>query len=195
MRSVIVLCLVLMTGVASADTPDPTCCSTAESDPGCILVTPTGQGPSLADRGVVVTVHVRDNLGNPIAGYPFMDIVLGDNAGFSEISICNNGSVADANTDVAGMTTISGQIAAGGWTQNGMQVYLAGNALIGPPLPIDANSPDLTGDLRVDIVDVGQFAIDFLDPAYQFRTDLDCNGREDLGDVGLLAAHNGELCP
>jgi len=139
-------------------------------------------------------VTVRDANTDPIPGYPFQDIWL-DDAGTGDISLCQGGSTADANTDAAGVTTISGTIAGGGWTQSGMQVYLAGTPLAGPTLAIELNSCDINGDLVVNVGDIGDFAIDFADPDFEFRSDFVPDGVINLADIGELAIHNGERCP
>lgn len=180
-----------LSGLAVAGVPDDTA-STATAAAGTILITPAGTGTTLASVGSTVTVTVSDGV-NPIAGYPFQDVYLDDFVA-GEISLCQGGSVADANTNASGVTTISGAIAGGGFTQNGMQVYLAGTPLAGPALPISAVSCDINGDLKVDLADIGDFAVDF-NGAYNFRSDFVFDGLINLADIGELAIHNGEVCP
>lgn len=183
-----------MASLAMAGIPDETL-STSSSGSGCITITPAGTGPSLASRGLTVTVTVVDANGDPIAGYPFQDVWLGDSVGGVDISLCNGGSAADANTNASGVTTISGIISGGGWTLTGMQVRLAGVPIVGPALLIDMNSADITGDLFVNLADVGEFSIDFNNVVYDFRSDFTCDGFENLADVGELAIANGQICP
>ena len=182
-----------LAGLASAGVPDPTLSSASAAGSGTVLVTPGGTSDTLADKGVTVTVNVVDNTGTPIAGYPFQDVYL-DDAGTGEISLCQGGSVADGNTDASGVTTISGAIAGGGFTQNGMQVYLAGVA-IGSALSIDVNSCDINGDLQINLTDVGSFSSDFTSGVYAFRSDFQFDGIVNLGDIGLFAQKLGETCP
>lgn len=181
-----------LTGLAMAGVPDDTN-STATSGSGTLLIVPSGTGPSLGSLGLTVFVNVRDGANDPIAAYPFQDIWL-DDVGNGDISLCQGGSVADGNTNASGDATISGAIAGGGWTQNGMQVYLAGTPLTGAALNIDVNSVDITGDLKVDIGDIGEFAIDF-NGAYAFRSDFVPDGLINLSDVGELSTKNGDVCP
>jgi hypothetical protein len=182
-----------LTGLAMAGIPDDVE-STATSAGGVALITPAGLGVTLASAGATVSVTVRDANTDPIPGYPFQDIWL-DDAGNGDIALCQGGSVADGNTDANGETTISGTIAGGGWTQSGAQVYLAGTPLAGPTLAIDFNSCDINGDLVVNVGDIGDFAIDFADPDFEFRSDFIPDGVINLADIGELALHNGEVCP
>jgi hypothetical protein len=185
-----------LSGLAAAGIPDDTF-SSAESAGGTILVTPGGLGNTLASQGATITVIVKDVNDVAISAYPFQDIWV-DDIGNGDISLCQGGSVADANTDAAGSTTISGAIAGGGWTQSGLQVYLAGTPVIGGStsgiLAIEVNSCDIGGDLVVNLVDIGDFATDF-GGAYAFRSDFQADGVINLADVGELGIHNGEVCP
>ncbi len=191
---VVAVSMLLVSGLALAGIPDDTLSTASVATAGnTVLITPAGTGQSLAGVGSTVTVTVKDVNGDPIAGYPFQDIYLDDFV-VGEIALCQGGSVADANTDAAGVTTISGAIAGGGFTQNGMQVYLAGTPLAGAALDINVVSCDINGDLIVDIGDIGDFAVDF-NGAYNFRSDFVFDGVIDLSDIGELAIHNAEVCP
>lgn len=181
-----------LSGLATAGVPDAGLSTAVAAGSGTLLITPAGNGNTIGGIGATITVTVVDGTGTPIAGYPFQDIYV-DDSGTAEISLCQGGSVADFNTNAAGVTTISGGVSGGGWTQNGLQVYLAGVA-IGSALGINANSPDITGDLVVNLGDVGQFAIDFTG-GYAFRSDLQFDGVINLGDLGKLAINNSEVCP
>jgi hypothetical protein len=181
-----------LSSLAAAGIPDDTL-STATSAGGTVLVTPAGTGDTLGSKGATISVNVQDVNGVAIAGYPFQDI-WADDIGNGDVALCQGGSVADANTDASGNTTISGAIAGGGSTQAGMKVYLAGTPLAGAALAINVNSPDITGDLKVDLADIGQFATDF-SGAYDFRSDFVADGVINLADVGQLGLHNGEVCP
>jgi hypothetical protein len=181
-----------LAGLASAGVPDAGLSSSSAAGTGTLLITPDGTGDTLASIGAVVTVTVVDGTGTPIAGYPFQDMYL-DDAGTAEISLCQGGSTADGNTNAAGVATISGGISGGGFTQVGLQVYLAGVA-IGTALGINAVSPDINADLQVNLADFGDFGIDFKG-AYAFRSDLDANGSIDLGDFGIFGGNYNTSCP
>jgi uncharacterized membrane protein len=169
--------------------------SSATSAAGFIMITPAGTGPSLGDQGLTISVTILDAGAIPIPNYPFQDIWWGrDGAG--TLSSCPGGCSADANTDASGETTISGAACAGGWALGGLRVFVAGTPIIGTPaLEIEVNSPDLDGNRAVDLADLGDFAIDYHDPTYNFRSDITGDGIEDIADVGEFAIHYGEACP
>ena len=62
-------------------------------------------------------------------------------------------------------------------------------------MPLSVNSPDINGDLVVDLVDLGMFAGDYNNASYDFRSDLTGDGIENLADIGEFAMYNGDECP
>jgi hypothetical protein len=62
-------------------------------------------------------------------------------------------------------------------------------------LLIDVVSPDMNGDLVVNLVDLGSFSEDYANGVYDFRSDLSCDGAEDLRDVSIFSEHYDEACP
>jgi hypothetical protein len=196
-----------MTGLAMAGIPDPNN-STASSPSGCVEIAMDGNGKSLAAAGLTVSVTVVDLNGDPVVGYPFQDVWLGDNTGGTQIQLCNGGSFATGNTNAAGFTTITGSIAGGGTTTSGMQVYLAGVPLNGPALLLDASSPDLIdaagnpgSDLIVGNLDLtavpGGFANLFLNGVYDVVGDFNCDTVENILEVTRFAELflNNVTCP
>jgi hypothetical protein len=192
-----------MTGLAMAGIPDLDN-STATGGPGCVEISVDGSGSSMGAGGVTVTVTVRDGNGDPVVGYPFQDMWMGDDAGGTEITLCNGGSTAAANTNAAGVAFFTGAIAGGGTTNvgagGGMQVYLAGAALNGLTLPLSASNPDLNGDLAVtssgDLFPVpGGFANLYLNPVYDLEDDFNCDGTENLLDVTRFAGQVTAVVP
>ena len=179
--------------VASAMIPDLPG-SNATCEPGALYATPAGTGPTLESIGSTVTVEVLGLDDQPVAGYPFQDVWLDDD-GDGSLNVCVAGALADANTDAEGITTISGSLAAGGWTLDGLRVYLGGTPVTGDVLPIDVNSPDIDGDRTVNVTDVGLFATDYSSGTYSYRSDFDQSGTLDLVDVGIFAGHVGDTCP
>lgn len=184
-----------MAATATAGVPDLTL-STAAGPASTVTVqiTPAGLGGNLGALNATVTVTVLDGNGTAIAGYPFQDMTLND-IGNGDLNICPGGSTADANTDASGQSTFSGNIAGGGFTQAGLQVYLGGSPLNGAALNIDVNSADINGDRRVDIADVGEFASDFQSGGVVFRSNFVFDGQLSIADVGEFATHIGETCP
>jgi hypothetical protein len=146
----------------------------AVTDPVCILIVPDGSGMAFAEArtsdGAVVdaTVHVQvvgvDEFGplGPACQYPREDIWLepeGDGPGGCEFA---HVAVADAPTDQDGWTMFSMAPRAGGWSRADVTVVVGGIPATGSPyylpsLPIYFNSPDLDGDLQVDLSDVVVF--------------------------------------
>jgi hypothetical protein len=190
------LCLLLLFSSApraEAVIPDPSKCY-ATSNAGCILITPAGNGPTLASQDLTVTVMVIDPAGYPIPAFPFQDIWLNDDPS-GDVIMCNGGNFADANTDANGETTISAAMAGGGSTQTGMRVYVMGMPIATELLPIEVVSPDIFPDLVVNLADLDALATDYQNDVYDFRSDLSCDGEEDLRDIALFALHYGEACP
>lgn len=197
--SLILIVLFFSSPASAADLPIPDLGSSwVQVDPGQFVITPAGNGPSLADRGVVVQLWLRDNFDQPVAHYPAEDIWLYD-SGTADLSLCQGGSIADADTDAEGYTTISHSIAGGGWTQSGLSCYVSGNPIAQTPrgsdyiLDLEVNSPDLNGDRTVDLSDISIFAEDV--ESYAFRSDFNFDGKVDLSDISLFSSWVGEDCP
>ena len=184
---VAILALPISAATTRANTPDPLH-STATCSPSALHIAPDGTGPSLADVGATITVTVIMVDDVPVPGYPFQDIWVSGDASNS-VRVCQGGSVADGNTNIDGVTTISGAIAGGGSSQNGLRLYLAGAVLDGVTLPIRVNSPDYNGDLSINMLDLGDFAADYLNSSYDFTGDFNHDGVEDLVDLGIFTEH------
>lgn len=186
----------MILGLSTANAGVPSTVQSTASGPTTatqILITPAGLGDILGGvPGGTVTVTVRDADGNPIAGYPFQDMTL-DDIGNGDLNICPGGSVADANTNASGVSTFTGAIAGGGFSQAGVQVYLGGNPLAGAALPFEVNSPDITGDRVVNVQDLGQFSTDF--GSNTFKSDFSGDGVVNLSDVGIFSVAFLEVCP
>jgi len=190
-----------LAGLAMAGVPDAGK-SVAYTNGGVATITPGGAAPSLASYNVVVTVTVRDGNNLPIPAFPAQDIWLDDN-GSTDINLCQSGGTADAATDAAGFTTITGVLRGGGHTQGGCAVYVSGVAVEGPggtpgvpkSLPVDINSPDITGDRIVELADITAFSGDLTPPSNAFRSDFTHNGIVDLPDISLFSGWIGDSCP
>jgi hypothetical protein len=107
---------------------------------------------------------------------------------------------ADRVTDANGSTEFTGVIAGGGWSAGGGSVgewtaLQVDGGVIPPRVDLAYVSPDINGDLRVDLADVAEFALDFHTPQLEFRSDFNADGIENLSDIGILAVHLGEACP
>ena len=165
-------------------------CPPAESATGDLLITPGGSGSSLAELGLTITVTILEcDGGGGLPGYPADAVHL---VSRGDVKICEGLAIADADTDQDGKTTFSGVLAGGGYGED-LAVALSG-VVQSQLLMIRVNSPDINGDLIVDLVDVGLFAQDFSNGSYDFRSDFSHDGLENLSDVGIFARHIGESC-
>jgi len=158
---------------------------------GVLLITPEGNGDNLEATGMEIRLSIIDCNGDPVAGFPFNDLWLQPSS--PNVSFVTR-FFAAANTNVDGETYWSGRIAGGGWMDTSgadrTRISLAGVEIL-PDLDLSFVSPDLNGDLKVDIVDVATFALDW-NTGWTFRSDLTADGVINLADVGVLAAYLGE---
>lgn len=166
-----------------------------------LYVVPDGSGSTfyearLPDGSQVdARIHVTlvDGAGVPIQFYPYEDIWLDSQD--THLALCAGGSTADGNTDFFGHTSWFNPVQAGGYSQDPTQVIVNGMALICcAGVNLHFNSPDLNGDLSVNLADVGLFAGDFYG-VYRFRSDLAYDGTINLSDVSRLALAVGRSCP
>lgn len=177
-----------------------TCDSCAEvaGGPYCIVVCPAGDGTPLGDVGATITVTITDG-GVPAEGIPPQTFyVFGCNGGL--VTCPGTGGVrADAPTDENGQTTISGAIKGGGY-DSGLGVFTGiipePNICLGEIcVPITVVSPDINGDLQINIVDVSLFAQAFPPQAGNPTADFDCSGTVNIADLAAFAQHLGHVCP
>lgn len=163
---------------------------------------PNGTGSSLTEARTLegpvdatIWIEVNDGAGVSIANYPAEDIWLEPAGMFSP---CTSGTIADYNTDPWGWTSWQNPLRAGGWTEGYTWVVVNGNAVHPNGLPENTilrhNSPDINGDLQVDLVDLALFAIDYTGD-YSFRSDLYYDGIMTLQDLALFAIGYNAVCP
>ena len=62
-------------------------------------------------------------------------------------------------------------------------------------LPLLVNSPDLNGDLTVNLQDVALFAEDFFSAPYELRSDLHFDRVINLSDLSVMTGKVGKTCP
>lgn len=169
------------------------------TDPVSLFVVPDGSGSPLTEAmpgygGTVnATIHVRllDYSGNPIVGFPAEDMWLESLDG--GLVFCPLGTMADGPTDLYGLATWTGPLRGGGFSEAVCLVMINGSALF-QSLPLHFNSPDLNGDLVVNLADVGPFAVDFFG-FYRYRSDFYFDGMLNLMDLGRMAAAMQASCP
>ena len=151
---------------------------------------------AIAPGGAVVdatiTVTLLDPIGDPIVNYPAVDVWLETSGG--GLAACLGGTWADHPTDAYGMTTFSHPLAAGGCTAGETaEVYVAGAPLVhGSNLPLEFRSPDLDGDLDVDLSDITAFTQ--MLGAYDTCGDFNIDGVIDLADITRTAQGIGDTC-
>ena len=144
---------------------------------------------------VDATLRVRltdPNTGVSLSNFPREDIRLIAPG----VSGCEGGVPADADTDVNGETTFVLPLRAGGNTgAGGLEIAVRDvpSLTVVGASDLRMNSPDINGDLVVDLADVGTFAADF-GGAYAYRSDFVWDGVIDLRDIGALAPTLGVAC-
>jgi hypothetical protein len=175
----------------AADFPSHELSTATVTGVGTLLITPGRTGETLGDMGLTVTVTLLDPAGRPWPNYPAEDVWL-DSQAPGDVALCINGSIGDSASDANGTMLFTAAIAGGGSTDQ-INVYVVNTPLIGPPLPIAFNSPDINGDLVVDLSDFGLFGQDFRTDA--FRSDLVYDGVVDLADFSRFGTSFGERCP
>lgn len=194
MRFVLLLSLLCISAPAIAGIPCEELRGYTEGGYRVALISPAGIAPSLAEQGIVIHVEIMDCTPAPIVNFPAQDIWV-DDMGTGEISLCPGGSIADANTDEYGHTTISGPIYGGGHSEGGTLVWVNGLPADGAgPMPLNFVSPDIDGDLDVDLYDFTIFGMDYGKSGVA-RSDLVPDGIISLYDFSAFGQYYGESCP
>jgi len=184
--------------------PGQACSTTAwvNGGPYCVTACPQGDGEDFADAGAQITVVVKDNTGTPVPGIPASDFwLIGCN---DALVLCGGaGSIdADSASNASGVTTISGDVAAGG-CDSGVQVVVQGIVIRDPAdcvgllcLPINVISVDYNADLVVNLVDFSIFGPAFPSPPQTYDTCLDynCDGVINLVDFSIFGGHFLHQC-
>jgi hypothetical protein len=160
----------------------------------------TGLGECYTTGGVaidaIITLTLLDSNADPIYLYPACDMWLETSLG--GLKLCPGGSCADGGTDHDGVTRFSNPLFGGGYSDplagERCIVIINGEALASPGFDIQFNSPDINGDLVVNLTDVVIFASDYYG-AYEYRSDFYFDGFVNLSDIVLLAQGMGAECP
>lgn len=188
-------CLIFTGGLCS----NVTCTATG---PGAAAVSvfsiPDGSGAPLSAAstfgGAPVNATITVNLGS--AGIPAVDVWLETTLG--GLVSCTNGTIADGPTSGSGVATFSNPVRAGGHTNpaGGERTIVVYN---GSPVPgqeynMQFNSPDLDGDLVVNLVDVAIFSADYFGSSV-YRSDFKWDGVYNLNDIALFAPGLSKTCP
>lgn len=147
-----------------------------------------------------ITLTLIDAGSNPVSGYPPEDIWLDIlNPSPGTWIPCPAGTIADGPTNELGQTTFSNSLRAGG-PGSGARIMIG--TWPTPEFPIEFpggdlfhfNSPDINGDLAVNLTDIAIFAGDFFG-VYNYRSDYFWDGILNLSDIALIAQGYGAHCP
>jgi hypothetical protein len=204
------LILLGLTAMANAQVPDPDLCSatSANSEPVSILVRPDDGGWSFTEAmlfggartDATITLTLLDGAGDPVVNFPAEGSWLETGClEFDCLFVCGAGSISDGSTNMLGQTTFSNPLRAGGTGANST-IMIDTVPLPESPLEFPGgdqfhfNSPDISGDLVVNLSDVALFAADFYG-AYNYRSDFYWDGVVNLQDLALLAQGIGASCP
>jgi len=145
------------------------------------------------------TLHIQFSYGGEfIEGFPAEDIWLESWDGL--LIPCNGGTTVDQDTDAVGATFWAAPLRAGGHCDAGtgdrLLIKVNGDvALDGILHDFSLNSPDINGDLLVNLADIGAFSTDYYSGLNPYRSDFRWDGAVNLGDIGILAQAMGAACP
>jgi hypothetical protein len=197
----LVFALALIAVPALANIPFPDLCvlnNPAGSDGAVLFVTPDGGGEPFTNArlagGVPVdatlTLTVVNSEGDPIANYPASDIwLVTTGGGLVTCSLAHPGSATDAN----GQTQWIDTLFAGGNSLGEEAQAIIGNQAVPNTAAVQFVSPDISGDLAVNLTDITVFtqAIGVYNPVADFNND----GVVNLTDITLMAQSIGAGCP
>lgn len=168
-----------------------------------LFVLPDGSGRTLDQvfvlngGGAVTDATIHITVIHPyqgaMPGFPAEDVWLEGASG--GLAVCGGDRfTADGPADAEARMTISGSPRAGGWDAQGLRLFFAGAAWIGPDLPIVVNSADIDGDGRVNLTDTGFFANDLFFGPYSLRSDFNGDWVINLTDAGMMIDGIGRSC-
>lgn len=175
------------------------------SEPAVMFNVPSGSGSAFTEARVLegqvdatITLCLVDGAGVPISDYPAEDLCLFClDWGYppSPLPTCSNGAIADSPTDALGMTTWVNPLRSGGYGNRGTKVLVGGNPLLSGDLNLYHNSPDIDGDLVVNLNDVAMFTVAYFSQyGFDFVIDFHYDGVINLLDVALMAQSIGAYC-
>jgi hypothetical protein len=205
MKATIIFIAVVLAVPAQADWGvDPWLSSAWLEYPGSetvsLFVRPDGggrqftQAMTVSGNTVDATVHLEiyNYSGVPMVDYPAEDMWL--EVADGGLVPCALGACADAATDQDGQTSWVAPLRAGGSSESDCFVVINGDILYGSNLNLHFNSPDLNGDLVVNLADVGLFAEDFFS-YYHYRSDFYCDQVLNIADLSMMAQALSATCP
>ncbi|MFO7610722.1 MAG: hypothetical protein R6X35_16300 [Candidatus Krumholzibacteriia bacterium] len=191
---------------AAADgLPDFNLSTVTIATPGPIMlrVHPDGSGPPFTEAfqlpgnrvDATVTLVLRDAMLMPIWNFPAEDIWMQAVSGGLVACGGHAGLIPDRNTDQSGTTMWVAPPRAGGHTTGRTLVYVNGVPLTSTAgFELRFTSPDLNGDLAVNLSDGGLFTQDLFG-TYAERSDLNWDGVINISDAGFMTGAMGTHCP
>lgn len=201
---VAVCCIVMFNGTANAGIIDP-CVSYwelhASVTPCPLFVCPQGDTDSFLDQGWWIWICVLDINAVPVPNVPASDFWLIDCDPLKDAALCGGSasSGADSNSNSAGMTTMSQGGLTGGGCADGMALVIQGfvvkdsltNCSTDECGAIALRSPDINGDLVINLVDLSNFSAGFPPNPYAPCADMNADGSVGLQDLSRFAFHFG----
>lgn len=179
-----------------------------------VMIVPDGSGFPLSncfERGGTqltsgkITVTLVDSGGNVVPAYPPNWITLEEMT--SPLVWCRNvanpptancPNYADLPTDAAGQTTFTLSYYGGSQVQSptNVWVFVPTSGWFSIPITgnVSFNSPDINGDLLVNLTDIAIFAMDFFGP-YNYRSDFNYDQLVAIVDLAMFAPHLNKACP
>lgn len=166
-----------------------------------LMVTPDGGGRTFDEaflpwgdtEDATITLELKNANWDPVANFPREDMWLeAQNGGLIP---CVGGTIADANTDAFGITWWQNPVLGGGSSEPLAIILVNGSHIeLSSGVNLRFNSPDINGDLVVNLIDVAMFSNDFFG-AYDFRADFYRDGVINLQDLATFAQAYGGVCP
>ncbi len=134
---------------------------------------------------------------DPVVNYPFEDIWV--QTTMDGVTFCTGGNVADTDTDVDGSTTFTMPFFGGGASDPAageeLELFLNGSPVLTATLPVYLLSPDLDGNLQVNLSDVILFAESYFSGVYDFAIDFQHDGTLNLSDLIVFVRYLNSNCP
>jgi hypothetical protein len=166
------------------------------TEPVSVLICPDGDGHALSAARTIdsrvldatVDVILRDTGNYPIVLFPAEDIWIQ----VEGLNMPYWGSIADHPTSFDGATEFALPRRGGGSVVEGdLYVYVNGESLRHAPITnIRFNSPDLNGDLIINLIDVARFTA-IIHTEYDYAADFHWDGEINTADLGIFAQHYG----
>ncbi len=184
------------------------------SPPVSMFLVPNGSGTPLANcfafggipTNVTILVTLVDAAGLRVTNYAAGGVRLEEMQ--TPLSWCANSwyppplhapNLADGPSDAIGQSTFSLSYHGGGYVQGPTMVWVLEATGVWMPIPmplnVSFNSPDINGDLIINLTDISFFATDYFGAVYMYRSDFNYDGIINLTDLSMLAQTLGVSCP